>query len=188
MFERFTAEARQAVVDAQAAARALGHDWIGCEHLLLGLAGRSGTPVADALASLGAGRAELHDAVVAVVGPCVDRPDADALRELGIDFDEVRRRAEETFGPGALERTRAGRRAFGTRIGAIPFTPRAKHALELALRASLARGEREIGGAHVLLGVLDQGANVGLTVLEHLGLSPPTVRRALLARLERDAA
>ena len=105
---------------------------------------------------------------LAVVGPCVDQPDADALRVLGIDFDEVRRRAEETFGPGALERTRAGRRAFGTRIGAIPFTPRAKEALELALQAALARGDKAIGSEHVLLGIVDQDANVGLAVLAEL--------------------
>jgi hypothetical protein len=36
--------------------------------------------------------------------------DAEALAAIGIDLDEVRRRVEETFGPGALERTRAARR------------------------------------------------------------------------------
>ena len=35
--------------------------------------------------------------------------DADALATLGIDLDEVRRRVEEVFGAGALERTRASR-------------------------------------------------------------------------------
>ena len=35
--------------------------------------------------------------------------DADALATIGIDLDEVRRRVEEAFGPGALERTRAAR-------------------------------------------------------------------------------
>ena len=37
MFERFTDRARQVVVLAQDEARSLGHDWIGTEHLLLGL-------------------------------------------------------------------------------------------------------------------------------------------------------
>jgi len=37
--------------------------------------------------------------------------DADALASIGIDLDEVRRRVEEAFGPGALERTQAGRRS-----------------------------------------------------------------------------
>ena len=37
MFERFTERARQVVVLAQDEARALKHDYIGTEHLLLGL-------------------------------------------------------------------------------------------------------------------------------------------------------
>ena len=40
MFERFTDDARQAVVVAQEQARALRHSWIGTEHLLLGVAAR----------------------------------------------------------------------------------------------------------------------------------------------------
>lgn len=186
MFERFAAEARQAVVAAQDAARELGHDYVGCEHLLLGVTERGGTPAADTLASLGAGPAELRAAVLDVVGPCVDRPDVDALRVLGIDLDEVRRRVEEAFGPGALERTRAGRRLGGS--GSIPFTSRAKEALELSLKAALARKDNAIRSEHLLLGVLDQGGNVGLLVLDHLGVSPDTIRGTLLDRLERDAA
>ena len=94
---------------------------------------------------------------------------------LGIDFEEVRRRAEEAFGPGALERTRAGRRLGGG--GHIAFTSRAKEALELSLQAALARKNKAIGSEHVLLAVLD-----------HLGVSPDTIRARLLDRLERDAA
>jgi ATP-dependent Clp protease ATP-binding subunit ClpC len=37
MFQKFTPPARQVVVYAQDEARELGHDWIGTEHLLLGL-------------------------------------------------------------------------------------------------------------------------------------------------------
>ena len=37
MFERFTDTARHVVVQAQADARRLGHNYIGCEHLLLGV-------------------------------------------------------------------------------------------------------------------------------------------------------
>ena len=187
MFERFTAEARQAVGAASTAARELDHSWIGCEHLLLGIAERSGTPAADTLASVGAGPAELRTAVIDVVGGCVDPPDPDALlRVLGIDLEEVRRRVEEAFGPGALERTRAGRRLGGS--GRIPFTSRAKEALELSLHAALARKDKAIRTEHVLLGVLDQGGNVGLVVLDHLDISPDTIRGALHDRLERDAA
>ena len=42
MLERFTDDARAVVVQAQRHARRLGHRYIGCEHLLLGLVGTDG--------------------------------------------------------------------------------------------------------------------------------------------------
>ena len=44
MFERFTEGARQVVVRAQENARRLGHNYIGCEHLLLAAAEAGGRP------------------------------------------------------------------------------------------------------------------------------------------------
>jgi hypothetical protein len=41
------------------------------------------------------------------------RLDPQALEAIGIDLEEVRRRAEQSFGPGALDRTRAARRRRG---------------------------------------------------------------------------
>jgi len=49
---RFTREARQAVVKAQAEARALGHGHVGTEHLLLGVLAQE-VPAAAALGELG---------------------------------------------------------------------------------------------------------------------------------------
>jgi ATP-dependent Clp protease ATP-binding subunit ClpC len=68
MFERFTDEARQIVVQAQAEARELGHNWIGTEHLLLALAGDQGAAAADVLESLGLEVDEAREQVVALVG------------------------------------------------------------------------------------------------------------------------
>jgi ATP-dependent Clp protease ATP-binding subunit ClpA len=45
MFERFTPQARQVVVRAQEQARDLGHDYIGTEHILLGLVELGDDPV-----------------------------------------------------------------------------------------------------------------------------------------------
>jgi ATP-dependent Clp protease ATP-binding subunit ClpC len=53
MFERFTDQARRVVVQAQEEARMLGHDYIGTEHILLGLLGEHEGPAAQALSSLG---------------------------------------------------------------------------------------------------------------------------------------
>ncbi len=53
MFERFTDQARRVVVQAQEEARTLGHNYIGTEHILLGLLGEHEGPAAQALSSLG---------------------------------------------------------------------------------------------------------------------------------------
>ena len=42
MLERFTGDARGVVTGARESALRLGHDWIGCEHLLLALAATGG--------------------------------------------------------------------------------------------------------------------------------------------------
>jgi len=70
MFERFTDRARRVVVRAQEEARILRHDYIGTEHILLGLVGE------------GQGLA------------------AKALESLGIRLDIVRQHIEETTGRG----------------------------------------------------------------------------------------
>ena len=53
MFERFTDRARRVVVVAQDESRSLGHDYIGTEHILLGLIREGEGVAAQALASLG---------------------------------------------------------------------------------------------------------------------------------------
>jgi ATP-dependent Clp protease ATP-binding subunit ClpC len=68
MFERFTDRARRVVVEAQHEARALGHDYIGTEHLLLGLISEGGGVGAKALESLGVNADGLRERVVGIVG------------------------------------------------------------------------------------------------------------------------
>ena len=101
MFERFTNDARQAVVLAQEEAVALHHGWIGTEHLLLGVLRADGDG-ARLLAGFGVDAAGVRDDVVRIVGRGEDDIDRDALATLGIDLDAVRERVERAFGPGAL--------------------------------------------------------------------------------------
>ena len=68
MFERFTEPARQVVVLAQDEARALKHNHIGTEHLLLGLLRSDENAARDALSSLGVRLEEVRGQVVRIVG------------------------------------------------------------------------------------------------------------------------
>jgi ATP-dependent Clp protease ATP-binding subunit ClpC len=68
MFEQFTEAARGAVVTSNVVARELQHDYIGTEHLLLGLLARPETVAARALAVLGISRDSVHRTVIDRVG------------------------------------------------------------------------------------------------------------------------
>lgn len=169
MFERFTKQARAAVVGAQQVARDTGSRSIDTRHVLVVLAESPG-PVHRAIGQAGA------DAEVVAAEARADLRagglDHEALAGLGIDLDAVRRKADAVFGPDALER--AGR----TPRGHIPFTPDAKKALELALREAIRLKHKNIHSGHLMLGIL-RADNPGRTLLLQTGVDADALRTAL---------
>ena len=147
MFERFTDRARRVVVLAQEEARMLNHDYIGTEHILLGLI-HEGEGVA-----------------------------ARALESLGISLAAVRQQVEEIIGRGQQAPS-----------GHVPFTKRAKKALELSLRESLQLGHNYIGTEHILLGLLREGDGVAVQVLVKLGADLNQVRQQVIQLLQGPPA
>lgn len=187
MFERFTDQARLIVVQAQEHARRLGHGYIGCEHLLIAIAG-SDAPAGGALRTLGI----TPQAIEPILGSATSI-DRDALAVIGIDLDVVRERVEATFGPGALTRTmppRRRRRLLRRRRchteapprGHIPFTPRAKKCLERSLREAVARHDGYIGAEHVALALVGMTDGIAPRILARLGVAPALARAAILDR------
>ncbi len=133
------------------------HDAVGPDHLLVALAGTGPNVATRAMIACGFDPARAREDLARIVGSPRDdlnEEDAAALRSIGVDLDEVRRRTEASFGPGALERRRRwyGRRR--ARVCGLPFMPEAKQALELALREAIRLDQRSIGLEHVLLGLL----------------------------------
>jgi ATP-dependent Clp protease ATP-binding subunit ClpA len=183
MFERFTDDARRAVVLAGEEAARLHHGWIGTEHLLLGVLCSGGAP-ARLLADLGVDAAGVRADIVRIIGRGEDDIDAGALATLGIDLDAVRERVEKAFGPGALNRRGGGCRR-GMFSAQTPFSPRAKKALELTLREGIALGDRELRGEHLILGLLREGDGVAARMLAARGVTLEGVRGKLSGR---DAA
>ena len=110
MFERFNDGARHVVVQAQKEARRLGHDYIGCEHLLLAAA-RASEPAGAVLRDQGVTPERVEAEIVRTIGRGSAGPadplhglDREALAAIGIDLDVVRARLEAAFGPEALDR------------------------------------------------------------------------------------
>jgi ATP-dependent Clp protease ATP-binding subunit ClpA len=69
VFERFTPEARQVVVLAQDEARSLKHDYVGTEHILLGIVRQEDSVSASVLMSFGLTLERARGEVIRVVGP-----------------------------------------------------------------------------------------------------------------------
>ncbi|MFE9556723.1 Clp protease N-terminal domain-containing protein [Streptomyces sp. NPDC006703] len=177
MFEFFTECARRAVVASQDEAIALGHDFIGTEHILLGLAATEDSTAWEVLTAQGLGleraRAETVRLLEAAGVPSTGgQPAKDALASIGIDVEEIKRQADSSFGPGAFHYPRPA------------YTAHAKKALECTLREAKALGHDRFGTEHVLLGLLAAGEGRGLDVLAALGADPSGLRAAVLARVD----
>ncbi|WP_199865306.1 MULTISPECIES: Clp protease N-terminal domain-containing protein [Frankia] len=136
-------EARKVVVTAQEEARLLKHNYIGTEHILLGL---------------------------------LDAPDsmaAKVLHQFGYDKETARVDIAAVVKPGTQELS-----------GHIPFAPRAKKTLDLALREAQQLHHNHIGTEHILLALVREGEGVGATVLAERINPISRIRAAVLASSE----
>src|SRR6476661_5140613 len=142
LFERFTERARQVVVLAQEEARTLKHNYIGTEHILLGLLREE-----EGLA-------------------------ARVLESLDITVERVRSQVVRIVGSG--EEVTSGQ---------IPFTPRAKKVLELALREALSLGHNYIGTEHILLGLVRENEGVAARILLDFDADSDKIRNEVIRML-----
>jgi ATP-dependent Clp protease ATP-binding subunit ClpC len=81
------------------------------------------------------------------------------LKRLGITPEEVRREIERNLHQGANIMT----------FGDIPFTPRAKKVLELAVEEARLLGHNYIGSEHILLGLVREEEGLGGKILRNFG-------------------
>jgi len=132
---------------ARKEARALKHDHIGTEHILLGLLREQEGLAARVLASLDI---------------TVERVRAHILRS-------ARPREEPTSGQ-------------------IPFTPRAKKVLELALREALSLGHNYIGTEHILLGLVLENEGTAARILLDFDADSEKIRREVIRVLSGPGA
>ncbi len=148
MFDRFTDRARKVMGLARQEAQRLNHDFIGTEHILLGLV-QEGSGVA-----------------------------ANVLKNLDVDLKKIRTEVERLVKAGPNMVT----------LGQLPFTPRAKKVLELALEEASSLGHNYIGTEHILLGLIKEKDGKAAKVLTNLSVKLETVREEVLDFLGADPA
>ena len=187
MFERFTDRARKVVSVALAKAKEQGDDQIRPVHMLYGLTVADGV-AARALTALGVDTAAVEREFGRASGAAPHEAasdDAEALAAIGIDLDEIKRRIEESFGPGALERVPLTPGGPLNWTGRLPLNGQAKLSLAESLKEARALHHKYIGTEHVLLGLLRVAerhpyGEFAAATLPDLGLDPATARdRAL---------
>src|SRR6187431_3219451 len=143
MQDRFTDRVRKVIYYARDEAARLQHDYIGTEHLLLGIV-REGEGIA-----------------------------AKVLAKLELDFEQIQQAVENMVKSSGGTLT----------IGEIPFTPRAKRVLELAIEEARLLGHNYVGTEHLLLGLIREGEGVAAQVLLELGADRKRVREETLKLL-----
>jgi ClpX C4-type zinc finger protein/ClpA/ClpB-like protein len=79
-------------------------------------------------------------------------------------------------------------RGSQTPSGHIPFTPRAKKALELGFREALQLGHNYVGTEHVLLGLIREREGVAMQALAAIGVETKNLREIVLKKLSGAAA
>ncbi|GAB3009524.1 ATPase [Amycolatopsis acidiphila] len=174
MFERFTGDAREVVVEAQRDAAEVGAAEITSLHLLAAMMRAPESKASRLLTSLGVS----VDDVAAEAGRVrrrggISEADAEALGEFGIDVERIIDRIEEVHGPSALAGTgRSAKRKH------IPFADDSKKTLELTIKEVVRAGGKELGSEHILV-ALTVLRGPAADVLARFDVDAPRLRQAL---------
>ena len=139
---QFTPRAEEALRLAQEAAEEMGHGYVGCEHILLGLMREE-----DGIAHR-------------------------VMQEYGMTEDMICTVLERSVGRGLS--------------GAAPsqgLTPRAKSAVELAVSEAARMGAGYIGTEHLLMGLLREGNNMAIRVLDTVGIDPKKMYSSVVQKI-----
>jgi ATP-dependent Clp protease ATP-binding subunit ClpC len=140
---RFNEHARHVLSLAREEALSFHHQYIGTEHLLLGLLRE-------------------HDGLA-----------AQALAALGVTLDPVRATVEEKIGKlklttaGAMHESERGDQPVEEEID---YVPRARKVLSLALDEAERQGSAYVRTEHILLGMVREGGGVGADILDTFGV------------------
>ena len=181
-----------AIVDAAfEEARTLGHNYLGTEHLLIALSRRR-----DLLPEAVAGSLPPADVLVGRLTEQVGaapRYDAELLKTVGVDLEEVRSAVRQTFGRAAVERLgrggvrqhwapwrRPSRRCRSLLAGGMGMAPRAKQAFELARQDAGRTRSPTIDPVRLLLGMIDVDGAMSNQLLLDAGVDPGHLRRQLV--------
>jgi ATP-dependent Clp protease ATP-binding subunit ClpC len=98
---------------------------------------------------------------------------ARALKKMKVTLKKARKEIELYIGRGT-----------GFVASEIPFTPRAKRVLEMAVHEGKDLGQNFVGTEHILLALIAESDGVAMRTLDKLGVNIPQLRNLVLAYIE----
>jgi Clp amino terminal domain, pathogenicity island component len=175
MFATFTPPAREAVVRAALLASDAGRGALATDFLLLGLTEAGGLELA--LEPLGVTAAAVRAEISRRRG---DGPpgDHELLAAIGIDLDEVRRRAASATStrpddPALWRMSRSRLQPLRVELlgpaHRLPLSGRGRKVMEVAMHYARRRHAR-VAGEDLLIGLLADGSNESVRILHRLGV------------------
>lgn len=96
------------------------------------------------------------------------------LERMGVSLERVRLEVERAVGQGPETKT----------VGNLPFTPRSKRVLQLAMHEANTLNHTYIGTEHILLGLLREGEGVAAQVMKNLDVDLDTARQEVMRELD----
>ena len=159
----FTERVRKVLQQAREEAFSLHHQYVGTEHILLGLC-EGGGVAEHALATLGATPGAVRAAVLQAVKPgTADHDESESLGGLiGAIVDSI-----------GLKKPTVD----------LPYTSRAKKVLELAMTEARELNHTYVGTEHLLMGLLREERGIAAQVLRSLGITVHTTRQEIIRLL-----
>ena len=100
---------------------------------------------------------------------------ARALKKMKVTLKKARREIELYIGRGT-----------GFVASEIPFTPRAKRVLEMAVHEGKDLGQNFVGTEHILLALIGESDGVAMRTLDKLKVDVPKLRNLILAYIEEN--
>jgi len=100
---------------------------------------------------------------------------AKALRSLNVTLKKARKEVENYIGRGT-----------GFVASEIPFTPRAKRVLEMAVQEGKDIGQNYVGTEHILLALIAEEDGVAIRTIEKLGVDITQLRNKTLALIKEN--
>jgi four helix bundle protein len=163
-----TPRAKQVIVYAIEEARALHHNYVGTEHILLGLLRETDGIAAQVLRNSGLKLEDVRREVLIMLGASPERENSERQwTSISRGHSRFRR---------FLNRARKWIRVGGEDPMYERFTDRARKVMALANQEAQRFNHEYIGTEHILLGLVMENSGVGATVLKNLGVDIKKLR------------